>query len=327
MSIDGLSRRVLIGSLPASFILPGASRAQAPYPSRPVRVMLGFAAGGGADAVARLLCSALSEEFRQPFVVDNRPGANANIATDFVAKASSDGHTLLYNTSSLVISPHLYTSLPYDLRRDLVPVAQVAAIPLVLVARPRLPVRRMDELVAYLKAHPGRVNYASSSIGNITHLAMAEILRLTGTTANHIPYRSEAPAINDLLAGQVDLYAGNANALIPQVADGRLTALAVTGLRRLPQLPQVPTLDETVSNGLEMVAWSGLMAPHGTPADAVEILARTAEKVLSGPALRGRIEEAGAEVRWSGPAAYSRLIEAELDRWGAAVRTAGVRIE
>lgn len=277
--------------------------------------------------MARLLCGALTEELRQPFVVDNRPGANANIATDFVAKASGDGHTLLYNTSSLVISPHLYANLPYDLRRDLVPVAQVAAIPLVLVAPPRLPVRRMEELVAYLRARPGELNYASSSIGNITHLAMAEILRLTGTTANHIPYRSEAPAINDLLAGQVDLYAGNANALIPQVADGRLTALAVTGLRRLPQLPQVPTLDETISKGLEMVAWSGLMAPRGTPTEVVEALAGTVEKAVTGATLRVRIEETGAEVRWSDPAAYNRLIEAELDRWGAAVRTANVRLE
>lgn len=324
-----LSRRRFSGSLlAAAAAIPAVPvRAEAPYPNRPVRVMIGFAPGGGADAVARIICNAMADDLQQPFVVDNRPGANANIATDLVAKAPNDGYTLLYNTSSLVISPYLYARLPYDLGRDLLPVAQVAAIPLVLVASPRIPAKNVPEFVAYLKSRPGEVNYASSGIGNITHLAAAEILRLTGTTANHVPYRSEAPAINDMLAGQIDFYVGNANTLIPQIGEGRLVALAVTSLQRIPQLPNIPTLDQSVSTGLEMVAWSGFMAPRGTPAAIVEKLAASAQKASGTPALRSRIEETGAQVRWSGPADYGRLIGEELERWGKVVKAAGLQLE
>ncbi|MFS8980044.1 tripartite tricarboxylate transporter substrate binding protein [Cupriavidus necator] len=330
MKIKSTSRRrVTLGLMGASVagILPSMVRAESGYPARPIRVVIGFAAGGGADAVARLICTSMSADLKQPMVIENRPGANGNIAADVVTKATNDGYTILYNTSSLVISPHLYTSLPYDIKRDLLPVAEVAAIPLVLVVSPRLGVKSMQEFVANLKANPRKLNYGSSGTGNITHLSAAEFLRQVGAKASHVPYKSEAPAVTDLLGGHIDFYIGNANTLIPHVADKKLTALAVTSLQRLPSLPDVPTLDQTVAKGLEMVAWSGFMVPKGTPDAVIAKLASTAERVLKTQTLRSRIEETGAMVRWAGTSEYGRILESETDRWGKAVKASGVRPE
>ncbi|KAF1048570.1 tripartite tricarboxylate transporter substrate binding protein [Xylophilus sp.] len=322
------SRRRFCGAVGAALAALGqGALAQARYPDRPIKVLIGFAPGGGADAVARLVCSAMAEELGQPLVVDNRPGANANIATDAVAKAPADGYTLLYNTSALAISPALYARLPYDPRRDLVPVAQAAAIPLLLVVSPRMPVKNVKEFVAYLAAKRGQLNYASSGRGNITHLAAAEILRLTGSEANHVPYKSEAPAITDLLGGHIDFYVGNANTLIPQAQERKLVPLAVTSLRRMPQLPDVPTLDESIAKGLEMVAWSGFMAPRGTPPEVVARIAAAVEAATRRPAVRKRVEAGGAQVRWAGAGGYGRLIDAELQRWSRAVKAAGIQPE
>lgn len=307
--------------------LPGLVLAQASYPDRPIKVLIGFAPGGGADAVARIVCAGLAEELGVPVVVENKPGANANIATEQVARAQPDGLTLLYNTSSIAISPHLYAHLGYDARRDLVPVALTAAIALVLVVSPRLGPRSVQELVTLLKSRPGALSYASSGTGNITHLAAAELLRLTDSSATHVPYKSEAPAITDLLGGHVDFYIGNANTLIPQARENRLIPLAVTSLRRLPELPAVPTLAETLSPGLEMVAWSGFMAPAATPAPALRRLGTALDKVMHLPAVRSRIEQSGAEVRWADSAAYGRLVTEETARWGRAVQAAGLRPE
>jgi tripartite-type tricarboxylate transporter receptor subunit TctC len=316
--------RLCTAFLPA---VPGLVFAQVPYPDRPVKVLIGFAPGGGADAVARIICTGLAEELGVPVVVENKPGANANIATEQVARAQADGLTLLYNTSSIAISPHLYARLGYDARRDLVPVALTAAIALVLVVSPRLGPRSVQELVSLLKSRPGALSYASSGTGNITHLAATELLRLSDSRATHVPYKSEAPAITDLLGGHVDFYIGNANTLIPQARENRLVPLAVTSLRRLPELPTVPTLAETLSPGLEMVAWSGFMAPAATPASTLGRLGTALDKVMHLPAVRSRIEQSGAEVRWADSAAYGRLVTDETARWGRAVQAAGLHPE
>jgi len=315
----------LAGLAAAAHLLP--ARAEEAYPARPVKLVIGFAPGGGADAVARLISTALGEELRTSIVVENRPGANANIATDVVARSPKDGYTLLYNTSAIAISPHLYKKLSYDAKRDLAPVALTAAIPLVLVATPEVPARSIGEFVAYLKANAGRVEYASSSPGNLTHLAAAEFLHATGTTAHHVPYKSEAPALTDLLAGRVKFYFGNANTLIPQIKAKKLLALAVTSQQRVPQLPDVPTLSESVAPGLEMVAWSGFMAPRGTPAAVVDRLAAALEKVIGSGSLAQKISDSGAQARFAGPTAYGRLIDAETARWGRVVKEAGVEQE
>lgn len=301
--------------------------AQDAWPSRPIRFVIGFAAGGGTDAVLRALAGKLGETLGVPVIVDNRPGANGNIANDLVAKAPADGYTFVYNTSSMVLSPHLYAKLSYDLNTDLTPVALTANIPLILVVPPSLPVATAGELVAWIRANPGRANYASAGTGNVTHLVGVQFLQAIGAQANHVPYKSEAPALTDLVGGQVSYYFGTANALIPLVNDKRLRALAVTSLKRIEALPDVPTLAETVMPGVEFGAWSGVMAPAATSPAIVAKLNAALNKALEDPELRARIVATGAEVRGSTIAAYGDFIRRELDRWGATVRAAGLKPE
>ncbi len=305
--------------------LPLAASAEPGFPQRPIRVIFGFAAGGGTDAVVRAISQKLSDALGVPVIVDNRPGANANIAGEAVARAPADGYTLLYNTSSIVISPYLYAQLGYDLNRDLAPLALTASIPLVLVASPNAPFSNVQEFVAYLKANPDKLTYGSSGAGNITHLAAVQVLQATGTRAVHAPYKSEAPALNDLLGGHIDFYVGNANAIIPQVKEKRLKGLAVTSLKRIDSIRDVPTLAETVAPGLDLGAWSGFMTPAHVPADVTARLGGALEKVLQDPALRARIAATDAEIRWAGASQYGEFMQAELRRWGAVVKAAGLK--
>ena len=321
-------RALMLAALPLlAGGLAAPAAAQQAWPNKPIKVIFGFAAGGGTDAVVRAICAKLSEALNVPVIVDNRPGANANIAGEAVAKAAGDGYTLLYNTSSIAISPALYLHLPYDAMKDLVPIGLTASIPLVLVASPSAPFSNMKEFVAYLKAHPGQVNYGSSSPGNITHLAAAQILTATGTSAEHVPYKSEAPALTDLLGGHIQFYAGNANAIIPQLKEKKLKGLAVTSLKRIESIPDVPTLAETIKPGMELGAWSGFMAPASTPPEIVAKLANALDKALQDPDLRAKIAATDAEVRWMPPAQYKVFLGEEIKRWGTTVKAAGLKPE
>jgi tripartite-type tricarboxylate transporter receptor subunit TctC len=297
------------------------------WPSKPIHIVIGFAAGGGTDAVLRSIANKLRDTLGVSVVVDNKPGANGNIAGSIVAKSSADGYTLLYNTSSMVLSPFLYTKLGYDLRTDLTPVALTANIPLILVTHPSVPVSTVQELVAWIKTRPGRVNYASAGTGNITHLTGVQFLEAVRAQATHVPYKSEAPALTDIMSGQVDYYFGTANALIPLIKDKRLRPIAVTSLKRIASLPEVPTLAETVMPGVELGAWSGVMAPAGTSPGLVAKLNAAITKSLEDPDLRARIEATGAEVRSSSPEQYAAFIKAESERWGGAVKAAGLKPE
>lgn len=307
--------------------VPILARAQGAYPSQPIKVVVGFAAGGGADAIARLISSALAQELKTSIIIENKPGANANIATDSVVRSAKDGYTLLYNTSAITISPYLYKSLSYDLKRDLAPIALTAEIPLILVTSSSNRARTLDDFIKQLKANPEKLNYASSSPGNLTHLAAVEFLRVSQTTAFHVPYKSESPAVTDLIGGRVQFYIGNANTLLPQIKAGKLTALAVTSGQRLPQLPDVPTLAETLQAGLEMAAWSGFMAPAGTPAPVCKTLETSLQRVITSPALSKQIFDSGATARFADAAAYQRLIEQELARWARVAKEAGIQPE
>jgi len=304
-----------------------AAFAQDTYPSKPIRIIIGFAAGGGTDLVLRSIATRLSASMGVPVIVDNRPGANGNIAGDAVAKAAADGYTLLYNTSSMVLSPHMYAKLSYDHTRDLTPIALTANIPLVLAAYTGVPAQTPQEWVAYLKANPGKISFASAGIGNVTHLAAERILQSVGARAVHVPYKSEAPAIPDLVGGQVQFYVGTANAIIPQVKNKRLKGIAVGSMKRMDAIPDVPTLAETIMPGVELGAWSGVMAPANTPPAIVARLNAELNKVLQEPELRAKITETGAEVRGSTVEQYAAFIKSESERWGQAVRAAGLKPE
>jgi tripartite-type tricarboxylate transporter receptor subunit TctC len=310
----------------ALFAAP-AAHAQDAYPSKPIRIVIGFAAGGGTDSVLRAIATRLGARLGVNVIVENKPGANGNLAGETVAKAPADGYTLLYNTSSMVLSPHIYAKLNYDYTRELMPVALTANIPLLLATHPSTPVSTVQELVAWLKASPGKANYASAGTGNVTHLATVQLLQSVGAQANHVPYKAEAPALTDLVGGQVDFYLGTANALIPLVSQKRVRGLAVSSLKRIDAVPELPTLAETVLPGIEFGAWSGVMAPAGTPGTIVARLNAELNAVLQEPELRARIIATGAEVRGSTVEQYASFIRSEYERWGQAVKAVGLKPE
>lgn len=304
-----------------------ALQAQEAYPSKPIRLVLGFAAGGGTDVITRALAQKMGDILGQPVVVDNKAGANGNIAGDIVAKSAADGYTLLYNTSSIAISPALYPKLSYDVSKDLAPVSITANLPIILVAAKKLNLKSAQEFVDYLKARPERVNYASAGNGNITHLSALLFLSATGTRAVHVPYRSEAPAVTDLASGQVDFYLGTAPGVMPLIKDERITGLAVSTLKRMDSMPQLPTMSETVANGLELGAWSGIMAPAGTKPEVIQKLNAAIGQALKDKALLEKFAVQGAEARHNTPAQYGAFIQSELARWGQIIRVNSVKMD
>jgi tripartite-type tricarboxylate transporter receptor subunit TctC len=303
------------------------AQAEESYPSKPIRLVLGFAAGGGTDVITRALAQRMGEILGQQIVVDNRAGANGNIAAEAVARAPADGYTLLYSTSSIAISPALYSKLSYDVSKDLTPVAMTANLPIILATAKRLKIHSVQDFVSLLRANPGKLNYASAGNGNITHLSALLFLQATGTRAIHVPYRSEAPAMTDLAGGQVDFYLGTAPGVTPLMKDGRVQGLAVSTLRRMETLPNLPTMSETVAKDLELGAWSGIMAPVGTRPEVIEKLNATIETALTDKALLDRFVVQGAEPRYSTAAQFGAFIQSELKRWSNTVKTNGVTME
>lgn len=319
---------ILLGCLVV--ILSGLSQlafAQEAYPSRPIKFIVGFPAGGGTDAVLRAIAAKLTENLGVSVVVENKPGANGNIAGEMVSKAAPDGYTFLYNTSSMVLSPYLYPKLNYDYTRELVPVALTANIPFVLAVHPSFPPNNIKEFVAYLKANPNKVNYATAGEGNVTHLATVLFLQNIGAQATHIPYKGEAPGLADLLGGQVQFMLGNSNSLIPQIKQKNLKGLASASLKRLSALPEMPTLSETILPGVEYGAWSGVMAPAGTPRPIIAKMNAALNKALQDPELREKIISTSAEVRGSSEQEYAAFLKSEADRWGKVIRGLGLTLD
>jgi tripartite-type tricarboxylate transporter receptor subunit TctC len=302
-------------------------QAQDNYPNKPIRLILGFGAGGGTDVITRALAQKMTEILGQPVVVENKAGANGNIAAELVAKAPADGYTLLYNTSGVAISPALYPKLSYDITRDLAPVSITANLPIILVTANKLNADSPQDLVNKLKANPGKLNYASAGNGNITHLSALLFLQSTGTTATHIPYKSEAPAVTDLAGGQVDFYLGTAPGVIPLIKDGRIKGQAVSTLKRMDAMPQLPTMNETVAPGLELGAWSGMMAPAGTKPEVIQKLNAAIAESLKDKGLLEKFASQGAEVRHSSPDQYGAFIKAEIARWDQIVRANKVTMD
>jgi tripartite-type tricarboxylate transporter receptor subunit TctC len=294
------------------------------YPVRPVHMVVGFAAGGGADIMARLIGQGLTERLGQQIVVDNRPGAGTNIATEVVAKAAPDGYTLLLANSPNAINTTLYDNLSFDFTRDVVPVASIGRVPLVMVVNPALPAKTVPEFIAYAKANPGKVNMGSGGNGAPDHMSGELFKAMAGVGILHVPYRGVAPAIADLLGGQVQVIFGTMPAVIALVKSGKLRALAVTTAARSDQLPDVPAIGEFVP-GYEASQWYGIGAPKGTPAEAIGRLNRETNAVLADPKMQARLAELGASVLPGSPADFGKLIADETAKWAKVVKLSGAK--
>lgn len=297
------------------------------YPDRPIRIVLGFPAGGGADVVLRTVTPGLAEELGQPVIVDNRPGAGGNLGMDAVAKAEPDGYTLLMAAPGLATNASLYDNLRFDPARDFAAVGMVSSVPNVLLVTPSLPVHSVAELIAYAKAHPGELNYASSGIGTSLHLAGALFEREAGVKMTHVPYRGGPPAINDLIGGQVQMMFSVLPLALPQITSGKLRALAVTGATRSPALPDVPTMIEAGVKGYTATTWNGLVAPAGTPAPIIQQLNVALNKVLDRPDVRKAFAGMGQDVVKDTPQEFDAMIKAETRKWQQVIKDAGIKAE
>ena len=322
-----IRRRCLLAAPAIVTLAPGARAQASPWPARPVRVIVPFPPGGPTDIVARVLAERMARSLGQPFVVENRAGANGNIGNEAVARAEPDGYTVLYNTSSIALSPALYTRLTYDALRDLAPVVQTATIPLVLAVNPSLPVQDVRGFVEHLRARPGALSYGSAGNGNVTHLAAFLLLRSQGLEAVHVGYRGSAPTLMDAVSGQVQFLTDTVNSALPLIREGRLRALAVTSARRIAPLPDVPTIAETLIPGFEVGAWQGMMVPARTPAPVITALNTAAMAALADPEVRARLAEQGTEPLGSTPEEYGRILRDEIARWGRVIAESGVRLE
>jgi tripartite-type tricarboxylate transporter receptor subunit TctC len=308
----------------AALIAAPAVASAADYPTRPIRVTVPFPPGGTSDILTRIIGEKLTAGLGQQIVVDNRPGAGGVIATDIVAKAAPDGHTLYMTFVSHAINPYVYTKLPYDTRRDFTPIALFAVSPNVVVVTPSLPVKSIKDLIALAKAKPGQLNYGSAGIGTNSHLSAEMIVAATGIKMTHIPYKGAPQANADVAAGLVQVHIPSMPVTMPLIQAGRLRAIAVTSSKRSPVLPDVPTVAQTLP-GYESLAWYGFIGPRGTPPPIVARLNAEIEKALKQPDLIAAMSRQGAEPTYKNAKSFGDYIEAELARWGAAVKAAGLK--
>jgi tripartite-type tricarboxylate transporter receptor subunit TctC len=297
------------------------------YPTKPVRLVVGFTPGGGVDINARLLAPKLTEYFGQQVIVDNRPGAGTNIANEFVAKAAPDGYTLLVNTAALAINMSLYKKVNFDAIKDFAPISVFSQSPNILTVHPSLPVKGVNDLVALAKAKPGAMNFSSAGAGTTQHLT-GELFKLrTGTNFVHVPYKGSAPSLTALLSGEVELTFANIPAISGHVKAKRLRALANAGDKRSDQLPDVPTLREAGIKGVEVVVWYGVLAPAATPAEIVNSLSGAIAKAARSPDTRQRLIEQGAEPVGNSPQEFAKLMREELTRWAEVVKVSGAKAD
>jgi tripartite-type tricarboxylate transporter receptor subunit TctC len=325
--LTAFSRRRLLkltsgaGAFAASL---AAARAQTPYPSRPVHVLLGFAAGGASDVIGRLMSQWLSEKLGQPFVFDNRPGAASNIATELVAKEAPDGYSLLWCTSANANNATLYQSLNFNFIRDFAPVGGMFRVPNVLEVHPSVPVATVPEFIAYAKANPGKLNFASGGIGATQHMAAELFMFMTGVEMRHVPYRGSAPALIDLLSGQVQVMFDLMPASIGYIRAEKLRALAVTTATRSEALPDLPTIGQFVP-GYEASTWNGVVAPKGTPAGAIDKLNSAINAGLADAAIKARLADLGATPLPMPPAEFGKLVLDETEKWAKVIKFAGIQ--
>lgn len=298
------------------------------YPAQPIRLIVPFPPGGGTDSIAREAANKVASTNGWSIVTENRPGAGGNLGIDAVVKSSADGYTIgLGQTSNLAINPTLYSSLPYDPETDLVPIGQVASAPLVLVVSTNSPYKTIEEVVAFARANPTELDYATSGNGTVAHLTVEQLQKIAGIELTHIPYKGAAQGANDLIGGQVDMYMSSVPTLIGHIRNGKMRALAVTSANRTADLPDIPTLAESGFPGFEAVTWFGLVGPKGMPQEAVQKLNEAFNAALQSEDVRTKYATQGAEASPSTPEAFGELIRTEKARWGQIVKDAGARVD
>lgn len=313
------------GGLTALHVLP--SFAQDGYPARPVRLVVGFPAGGTTDMIGRLTAKELSARLGQPFVVDNRPGASSNIGTALVARAASDGYTLLLATASNATNATAYRSLSFDIQKDFIPIAGIAIVPNVLVVSSSSPLKTFDDYLRFARKNPGKLTFASASSGSSTHLAGELFKTMAKVDMLHVPYPGSAPAITDVMGGQVDSIFDNLPSAMPHIAGGKLRALAVTSPARAPALPDIPTVAELGFPGFEAYSWQGLMAPRGTPGTVVQKLSSTVSAFLTDPSVTAQIAKLGGVSNRLNAEDFRKFVKAEIDKWGLVIKKSGTIFE
>jgi len=314
-----------VAMLPA---LPVVSTAQAQtFPTKPVTLVVPFPPGGPTDAMARTLAAEIKDHLGQPMIVENRAGAGGNIGADVVAKSNPDGYTLLMGTTGvLAINNYLYKDMPFDPQRDFAPVSYTSLITNILVVNANVPAKNVADLVALAKAKPGELTFASSGAGSSTHLSAELFKSMAGVDIVHVPYKGSSQAITDLMAGHVTMLVDNAPSSLPYVQQGKLRALAVTSLKRMPGLPDVPTLDEAGVKGYESLSWSGIVAPAATPKPVIAKLNAAIERVLAMPDVRKKFADLGVDPVGGPPEAFARHIRAESEKWGRVVKAANITL-
>ncbi len=325
-AIHTLTRRGLLQA-GALALLPVLARAQA-WPERPLRFVVPAAPGAGIlDIIARLLGQHLAPRLGQQVVIDNKPGAGNNLGAEFVAKQPADGHTLLMCNSSLTVADYLYARLGYKPMSDLLPVTQVNSAPLMMVLHPSVRANSVRELIAFAKANPGKLNYGSGGIGSTPFLATELFKSMTGTDLVHVPYKGGAPALADLVAGQIALMIENVPGTLPFVKDGKLKALAITSRGRSPLAPELPTMDEAGVPGYEMIGWNGVYVASGTPSRIVNRLHDALAAIIATAELKEQLAKLGAEPVGSSPAEFAAFMKRENERWGRIIRERGIKPE
>ena len=327
------TRRFALGSIASAVVLGagllgGTSALAQAYPTKPVTIIVPFAAGGTTDILARIIGQALTAELGQSVVVDNRAGAGGNIGGQAAAKAAPDGHTLFMGTvGTHAINASLYKKMPFDPVKDFAPLTRVANVPNLLVANPAQPYKSVKDLIAYAKANPGKVNFGSSGNGSSIHLSGELFKSLAKVDMQHVPYKGSAPAVTDLMGNQIGIMFDNMPSAIQHVRSGKLAPLAVTTAKRSPELPNVPTIAEAGVPGYEATSWFGMFAPAGTPAPVLAKLNAAIVKVLAQPDVKKKINEQGAEVYSETPEQFAAFIQAESVKWGKVVKESGASLD
>ena len=304
------------------------THAQAQYPVKPIRIIVAYTPAGTTDILARAIGQRFTETWKQPVIVDNRPGANGNIGTEVAAKAPADGYTLLMATAGTHgVNPGLYPKLPYDAVKDFAPISLAAVVPNILVVNNTLPVKNVQELVTYAKKNPGKLSFGSPGIGSTGHLSAELFKTLAGIDMVHVAYKGSAPTLQDLMGGQVQVVIDNIPPYLPHVKAGKIRALAVTPAKRSPAAPDLPTMAEAGIKGYDAASWFGLLAPAGTPPEIVGQLSEETRRILSMPDVREKLLSLGAQPAGSTPDEFARFIDAEIAKWNRVIRSANVTLQ
>lgn len=321
-------KRIALALAAGLVFCTGSAAAQATWPAQPVKWIVPYPPGGSTDMLARLVSHKLGERLGQPVIVENKAGAGGNVGTDFAVKQPADGYTIVMgNIGPISINPALYPDLPYKPQRDLAPVAMLMSVPNLLVVNPSLPVRSVQELIAYAKKNKEPLDYATPGAGTSLHLAGELFASSAGVRLTHVPYRGSAPGLNDTVAGHVPMMFDNMPSALQLVKAGKLRALAITSTARSPQLPEVPTMAEAGLPGYEIAGWFGVLAPAATPKPIIERLNQELLAVLAMPDVREQINAMGGIISAEGPADFGRYIAAETDKWGALVSKAQIKLQ